>query len=158
VRDAYLELPEVLGDVQRRGLFDVGELDLLEDPLVAEQVLRVRPLPAFLRQRLAYEVLRLRRDAAPVLWLEGQLSRSDGLEHFLFSFASEGRPSAQQNVGDDAHAPGVDLFVVGLFLDDLGRHVEGAAQHLLQALARVVETGEPEVCDFDVEALGVLVL
>lgn len=73
----------------------------------------------------------------------------------MLSLAVERWTAGEQDVCDDANAPNINTLIVGHFIHDLGRHVKGRAEHLLQLELWVIEAGKAEVCQLDIDLGGV---
>ena len=101
-----------------------------------------------------YEFLRGSTDILPLCIRKLQLILSDCLVNAVLVLAEEGRIARQHDVNDDGGAPHVGLRVVLFVPDDLGRHVDGAAEDLRQLLLLIKVLSEPKVSDLYLKSIA----
>mmetsp|Transcript_154079 Transcript_154079/g.493890 ORF Transcript_154079/g.493890 Transcript_154079/m.493890 type:complete len:438 (+) Transcript_154079:190-1503(+) len=168
---------QVLGDHGQHNLLEVGgeaelahvgghtlvEGDLRlrasrgrDDPRVVEEILGGRSLFVVHGEHLGDEVLEFLRVLLPVRAGEVERSLLHTFEDVLIAVAEERGVAARENVGDDATAPDVALFVIAFAEQHLRRDVVRGARLGLHGLARGVVLREPEVDDLDLGLPGLV--
>ena len=140
----------VRNDLVRYFLFHLNSLAVLLEPGVVEELLGGGPLGGVLGEALLHELDSFWRQGILYFAELGEVA-DNGAVYILLGAAVEGRAAREEDMSDDAHAPNVHALVIGLLLDDFGSHVEGRAEDLTEAALGPVETGEAEVCQFQIE-------
>ena len=106
------------------------------DPLVIQYFLDRNSLLWILHEQLGYQVLTFLTDTFPDGMTEGYLLQNGFLTDFFVIVTIERQMSTQEHIENYAEGPAVNSLVIGLLLQDLGRHITQRSIRLHTRLSR----------------------